>query len=300
METFLLLDQSNLLHRNFFATWKLYNEDDLATGMSIHSAFLTINKYAKMFNPTKIVSAFDRPNWRKAYTKTDMCLSGKVYKGTRRDTMSPSDEVKYEQFISDIKEFEEILAEHTSIISLASAHLEADDLIAGFCEMHQDDQIIIISADNDMKQLLKYPNVRIFDPIGDKEKLEENPDFFMFMKCIRGDKSDNVGSAFPRVRKTRIEKAFTDPIERVNFMNETWTNEDGKEFRVGDLYDENKLLMDLECQPEPVRDLMFKTIRKAKKNVGRYNHFKFIKYCGKHGLKRISENVDYYAKMLSL
>lgn len=300
MNTYLLLDQSNLLHRNFFATWKLHSEDDLAAGMSIHSAFVTINKYVKMFNPDKIVAAFDRPNWRKMYTKSDACISGKIYKGTRREQMTPNELVKYEQFIENIADFEEILKTHTSIVSLASEMLEADDLIAGFCEMHQDDQVIIISADNDMKQLLKYPNVRIFDPITDKEKIEEDPDYFMFLKCIRGDKSDNVASAFPRVRETRIKKAYLDPVERVNFMNETWTNEDEVTFKVGDLFEENKLLMDLHEQPEPIRKKMFKVIKEAKKNVGRYNHFKFLKFLGKHDLKRISENVDYYAKMLSL
>lgn len=300
MKTYLLLDQTNLLHRTFFATRQMQTDEDLAAGMAIHSAFTTINKYANMFQPTKIVAAFDRPNWRKMYTRSDQCISGKIYKGTRRDQMTPKQLKQYEEFIGNIAEFEDIVKQHTSIISLAGELLEADDFIAGFCEAHPNDRIIIISADNDMVQLLKHPNVRIFDPINDKEKTCDDVDYFLFLKCVRGDKSDNVGSAFPRVRETRIKKAFTDPVERVNFMNETWTNEDGVEFRVGDLFEENELLMDLTAQPAPIRDKMFNIIESAKDEAGRYNHFKFLKFCGQHGLKRISEKVDNYAKMLSL
>ncbi len=305
MKTYLLLDMSNLLHRTFFAGYKMGGGDDSTmAGMALHSAFTTLNKYFKKYRPDQIICTFDRPNWRKSYTKSDMCVSGKVYKANRRQNMTPNEEQRYTEFKAHITEFETIVRDRTSMVCMASPHLEADDIMAGFAEMYQDDRVFVISADKDLMQLLKFPNVRLIDPATDNDRLCDDVDWFMFLKCVRGDRGDNVFSAFPRVRETRVRKAFEEEFERLALMNETFMGLYGDElekteFRVGDLFEENHLLMDLYSQPTPVKTLITQTITKAMSNPGKYNHFHFIKFCGKHQLKRITKNVDQYIKMLS-
>lgn len=299
MKSYLVIDCSNLLHRTFFAGWKATPNDDDMAGMALHSAFTTFNKYYRKFTPSRTILTFDRPNWRINYTTSSMCLSGRIYKANRRQNMTPTEKRRYDLFKEHVNEFEKVVREYTSMVCLAAPMLEADDLIAGFCQLHPHDQITIISADKDLMQLLDNDNVRLIDPITDKDRTCEDIDWFMFLKCIRGDTGDNVQSAFPRVRETRVREAFEDEFERLNLMNEVWTNQNDKELRVGDLYDENRLLMDLSDQPEPIRELMVKVIEHGMENTGKFNYFHFQKFCGKHQLKRISKGLDNYINMLS-
>ncbi len=302
--TYIVFDISNLLYRCFFAN---KSQDDItAAGLAQHMAMTTLNKYFKQFRPHKVIMAFDRSSWRKEYTADEsLCLSGKAYKGNRRQNMTPKEREKFNKFLEHLAEFEVLMRERTSVVCLAGDGLEADDLVAGFCQKQADtdDNIIIVSADKDMIQLLRHKNVRLIDPAGGKDRtLEEwdnDADYFIFEKCLRGDLGDNVGSAYPRIRRTKIEKAYRDAFERVNLMNETWTDQEKTEHIVRHLYAENQLLMDLTMQPECVRRRIFGVIDDAMNNPGTFNYFHFMKFLGKYQLKKIADGLDQYVPMLS-
>ena len=84
-------------------------------------------------------------------------------------------------------------------------------------------------------------------------------------------------------------------------MNHEWVHpKSHKKFRVGDLFEENRLLMDLEAQPDHIQMSIIKTVQKELKNPGKFDYFKFIKFCGKYDLKKISDGSDLYIKMLNL
>jgi len=300
---FLLLDISNLLYRAFYAN---KNEDDITiAGLAMHSALLTLNKYYKAHKPDKVIMAFDRPNWRKGYTKSDKCVSGKLYKGNRRKDMTQKEREKYQIFMDHLKEFEVLMQKHTSVICLAAEGLEADDLVGGFCQMHanEDNQIVAVSTDKDYIQILGFPNTKLINPADDKERtLDEwngDAELFMFEKCIRGDAGDNVQSAYPRVRKTRIMKAWEDPLERVNMMHETWTNHEGKELMVKNVFKENEILMDLRKQPDKYRELIKDTIKKEMEDPGEYSYFHFLGFLGKYEMKKVASQAEVFATMLS-
>lgn len=301
---YLMFDMSNLLYRTFFAH---HTEDDTTiAGLAAHSALTTLNKYFREQKPNKVVAAFDRTSWRKEYTASDECISKKPYKGNRRQTMTPAEKIKYQQFCAHLNDFEALIAENTSIITLAGAGLEADDVMAGFVQvvtLDPTNEVVIISADKDMIQLLRFDNVRLVDPASGKDRSLEDwngdPDYFMFMKCIRGDAGDNVQSALPKVRETRILKAFNDPYERANLMNESWNGADGRQFVVKDLYKENQLLMDLAAQPDDIQKLIVKTVVQAMKNPGKFSYFHFMKFLGKYELKKVAEQADNFVPLLS-
>jgi hypothetical protein len=87
-------------------------------------------------------------------------------------------------------------------------------------------------------------------------------------------------------------------------MQETWSagvpdTPEYREYRVKDLFEENRLLMDLTAQPEEIRELIEETIREAMANPGRYSHFHFLRFLGKYELRKITENVDNFVPMLS-
>ena len=311
MQKLLVFDITNMLYRTFFVN-KMKHSVEESAGLAHHSALITLNKYFRNFKPHKVVMAFDRTSWRKAYTADkSLCISGKPYKGNRRQDMTPAEQEMFAKFIRHLDDFEDMMDRKTSVICLRGDGLEADDLIAGVVEAFTEDEIIIVSADKDLIQLLRTPNVKLIDPATgeDRRKLldkeyDGDVDYFMFEKCIRGDTGDNVQSAFPGVRKTRIKKAYTDAFEQVNLLNETWSigdkgGDDYKEFVVKELFEENKLLMDLTAQPPIIKDKIKSTIDEAFNNPGEYSHFHFLKFLGKYELKKISEQVDNFVKMLS-
>ena len=306
--TFLVLDVSNLLYRSFYANREA--DDVTIAGLAHHQALALLNKYYRKFRPDKLFMTFDRPNWRKIYTLSSDCYSGRVYKGHRRQNMTPAEQVKYAKFCTHLREFEMLMTEHTSVVCLMSEGednrgLEADDLMAGVVQNYNHSHnIVIVSADKDLMQLLRYKNVTLLDPATDKERTlvdhNDDADYFMFEKCIRGDMGDNVGSALPRVRSTKIKIAYDDTYEREKMMHTTWTDQEGKEFSVQKLFNENKLLMDLSAQPEDIKQLINTTIEKAIKDPGKYSHFHFLRFCGKYDLKRVSDQVEQFVPMLSL
>jgi 5'-3' exonuclease len=171
----------------------------------------------------------------------------------------------------------------------------------------------IVSADKDFIQLLKHPNVFLIDPNtgkfrnqpGDKDYCEDIG-YFMFLKCIRGDGGDNVPSAFPRVRETKIKKAYENLSDRLNFMNETWQLpiREGDELIhktmvVGELFKENELLMDLEKQPDDIRKYMYEEIQMLVEKPKKYSNFKMMQFLGKHQLKNILDNLEKYIPLFS-
>jgi len=307
-ETYLVLDISNLLYRSFYANKE--QDDMTSAGLAHHSALAYLNKYYKKHKPSKMIMTFDRPNWRKVYTLSDECYSKRIYKGQRRQNLTPAEQIKYQKFCEHLKDFEQIMRDHTSVVCLAAEGtdnrgLEADDLISGIVQkFHNTHNIIVVSSDKDLMQLLRYESVTLIDPATDTPRSlaehDNDVNYFLFEKCIRGDAGDNVGSAFPRVRSTKIKAAYLDPFERENMMQTTWTDEESNERSVKKLFNENKLLMDLTCQPDDIKELIEKTITEGLANPGKYSHFHFLKFCGKYELNRISDQIDSYVHMLSL
>ena len=303
---YLLFDASNILYRTFYAHT---NEDEkVIAGMAAHAAIITLNKYFRLHSPDKVVLCFDRSSWRKEYTASDECISQKPYKGNRRQNQTASQKARYEAFLEHLEEFETLVREYTSMIALAGKGLEADDLIAGTIQVvgvqETDAEFIIISADKDLIQLLKHRNVRLIDPAsGNDRTLEDwnnDPKYFMFEKCIRGDAGDNVQSAYPRIRKTRIEKAYEDKYELTNIMEHTWKHPTNDiEFTVKDLYKENILLMDLEEQPTDIQLRIVKSVLEGFNNPGSFSYFDFLRFLGKYDMENIAKRVESYVPMLS-
>lgn len=306
-EKHLVFDISNLLYRTFHKSVKAHPES--AIGMALHSAFVTLMKYYRMVKPDLVVMAFDRSSWRKSYTASDACLSKAPYKGNRtklRKEMSPTEKAIYAAFKEHLVEFEHMISSVTKVVSLAADQLEADDLMSGWVQMyHKDADITLITTDSDMSQLLKFENVTIISPATSKpvtlDKFDGDPEYFLYTKCIRGDDSDNIMSAFPRVRQTRIRKAYDDNYEHLQLMEATWTDHDGNEVRVGDRFAENRLLIDLLQQPEDIAQLIVDTIVRGVEDANNrtFKIFDVVRFCGKHELQNIQDRISDFAPMLS-
>tara|TARA_Y100000287_G_C14126100_1_gene307408 strand:- start:181 stop:840 length:660 start_codon:yes stop_codon:yes gene_type:complete len=208
--------------------------------------------------------------------------------------------------------------------------LEADDLIAGWIQAHPNDNHVIISTDGDFAQLIA-PNVKQYNGIQDvtithegyfdkkgnhvidkktkEPKAAPNPAFMLFEKCMRGDTSDNVFSAYPGVRtkgtknKVGLLEAFADKDTKGynwnNMMLQRWTDHNGDEHRVLDDYNRNVTLCDLTAQPGNIRSIINDVIEehmtpKEIQQVG----MRLMKFCAKWDMQRIADQAQHYAEPL--
>jgi len=318
---FLIVDAHNILHKTFYVH---QTEDlDMLVKLAFHATFTTLNKYYKLHKPDRLICVFDRANWRVDYTKSPECYSGRLYKGTRRLVMTQKQTKMYELFKQFIMDFEDLIRTHTAIVCLAKDKLEADDLIAGLCYIYGGDDagtnnkttyniddfndtshnVVVVSADKDLLQLLRYKNVRLIDPATGKdrtlEKWNYDVDYFLYEKSLTGDTGDNIQSALPRFRKKKIFEAYSDDYAHTNLMQRTWVNEDEKVMSVGTLVKENILLTNLTHQPDHIQDLIWESINHEMNNRGKYSHFHFLKFLGKYELKNVSKSLDQFIPMLS-
>ena len=290
---YLVFDISSVLYRTFYA--QKTDDDITIAGLATHTALTTLNKYFKTYYPTMgVVMAFDRLSWRKGYMASNLAVSDKPYKGTRRKDLSTSQQLKYERFLSHLREFEQLITDHTTIVTLASDGLEADDLIAGFVRLHAGANIVVISSDSDLLQLMRYDNCQIITPAtGKPQSLAEyynDPDFYTFLKCIRGDTADNIQSAYPGVRATSVKEAYDDEYKRTAMMKQTWTNEKKTQYLVEDLFNENELLIHLDKQPEPIIRKIDNTIAESWSREKHFSMFHILKFLGKYDLNKIKDN----------
>jgi 5'-3' exonuclease len=321
----LLFDISNILFR--VSAMQKYNNQvkdctpEELVGLCMHISLQSIMRWYVKFKPEFVVFAFEGgKNWRKDYTSSRK--SRQVYKANR--VVDP--EMKH--YYSLLEAFMTVISKHTSICCLCIETMEADDAIAAYCQLYASDEheIDIISGDKDFTQLLKLPGVKLINPDngkqrnqpGDKEH-EEDLDYWIFKKCIRGDGGDNVPSAYPKVRETRIKKAYEDQYELVNFMNEVWVekifekDEQGnklddqglpvmveRQHRVGDLYEENIILMDLFKQPAEQRMILEEGVKLQVDQLGTYSHFHFLRFLGEYKLQRVSEEAMKFVDLFTL
>lgn len=193
----------------------------------------TIMFHAAKLGATGLVAVSDSKNvWRKDIYE--------IYKSNK----DPSEDVYFNDVIGAIDMLIEFISLNTSSYHISVPRCEGDDIIGYWCLNSYGVQNIIMSSDTDYIQLLSE-NTQLYSPNQNKFRTAEDPQYELFLKCIRGDRSDAIESAFPKVRESRIKSAWGDDVALLNFLNEK--RSDGR--TVGDVIDLNMQIIDLSCQP---------------------------------------------------
>lgn len=323
MKTYLLIDVMNLMWR---AAHVARGDAYTRQGLALHIMLQSIPYVAKNYSIDHVIFCFEGHSWRKDFDST--------YKLNRKlidDNLSADDREFKDYMLEILNDLKEFIDTKTHATVLQHHKLEADDLIAGWCQTHPDDTHIILQSDSDFKQLLA-PNVIIHNGVEqsttyhDKIILEngkmkkdkdgnivipENAEYFLFKKIIRGDTSDNIRPSYPGVREKGTKKkvgiidAFNDRREKGynwnSFMNEQWTDHEGVTHYVKDKFNHNKILIDLTAQPDYVKKYIAETIASAYNNDKRKQMIgiHFIKFCGKYELNNIATNASQISDILT-
>jgi hypothetical protein len=292
---------------------------DTTIGLAMHIIFNSIRMVWNQFDADHTVFCLEGRSWRKDYYQP--------YKANRREVAAARTEQEVEddqQFFAALNGLTDFLRDRSNATVLRDPNAEADDMIARWIALHPDDNHVIVSTDSDFLQLIA-PNVKIYNGIEgllytdmgvwDKngraalnkkgEPLNvPNPQWLLFEKICRGDASDNVMSAYPGVRKKRLQEAFDNRHEQGyawnNLMLSRWTDHMGHEIRVKDAFERNRTLIDLTAQPAELKAAFDLTInqtvnRPPRSQVG----FALMKFASTFGLVRIQQNAADYSACLS-
>lgn len=322
---YLLIDTANMFFRARHAAHRASDSWE-KVGYALHITLSSINKVARRFGADHVVFALEGRSWRKDFYPP--------YKRNRAEARAALTEAEQEEdrlFWETYDVFTKYLAEQTNCSVIRHERAEADDIIARWIALHPQDHHTIVSSDTDFVQLLaenvdQYNGITdelltlrgVFDDRGrevmDKKtktpKTVPDPAWLLFEKCMRGDPTDNVFSAFPGVRvkgtknKTGLQEAFADRERQGfawnNLMLSRWTDHEGTEHRVLDDYTRNRQLIDLTAQPQDILDAVDGAIRDqvSHRDIGQVG-VRFMKFCGRFELARISDQAEQYATWLN-
>ena len=322
---YLLIDTANMFFR---ARHSAHRASDTWTklGFALHVTMMSVNKVARKFQADHVVFALEGRSWRK-----DFYEPYKKNRAVARGKMTEQEAEDDRLFWETYDELTKYLSTKTNCSVIRHPEAEADDVIARWIATHPQDDHIIISSDTDFVQLVAT-NVKQYNGITDelitlegifdaKDKLvtdkktklpkaAPDPAWLLFEKCMRGDTSDNIFSAYPGVRekgtknKVGLREAFADRDKRGyswnNMMLQKWVDHNGLEHRVLDDYERNCALVDLNAQPQNIKDMVDTAIQEqiSHKDVGQVGAH-FLKFCGKYELTKLSDSADQVSRWLN-
>jgi 5'-3' exonuclease len=322
---YLIVDTANTFFRARHSAHRATSLEE-KVGFAIHVTLASIYKAWRDQRADHVIICLEGRSWRKDYYEP--------YKKNRAVARAALTDAELEEdaaFWGAFDDLKTFFYEKTNCTVLRHDNLEADDLVAGWVRSHPADNHIIVSSDTDFHQLLA-DNVKQYNGIADElhtlegildkrgklvidKKTKEpkkipDPKWILFEKCMRGDPTDNVFSAYPGVRtkgsskKVGLMEAFADMDRKGfnwnNLMLQRWLDHNGDEHRVLDDYERNRTLVDLQAQPAHVQAWINETIsaNSVPKDIPQVG-VKFMKFCGKHDLVKIGEQATQYAEFLT-
>jgi len=182
MRTYCLIDASNLIHRarhavnnkeyraptpKAVAGYNLYENGGGHTevpkvtahdvvSLGLHTTFQSMHRVFQQMECDHVVMCFDDSSWRRVFYPD--------YKRKRREKRKDDDLIQ--EVFAIIDEFYEFLSTQTNVTVLRKKGVEADDFIARWTALHQDEHSIIISTDSDYRQLVSG-HTTIYDPMAE-------------------------------------------------------------------------------------------------------------------------------------
>lgn len=260
MKNLAIFDANNLLHRTLWIVKYISKNKVLFSNLEDKELF--INKFSidinhiikNYFQNFDIIFAFDSKSWRKK-----ILIEGEGYKHNRQESFE-DDSINWNVFWEIVEEIRQNFEEYFLVLKQKNA--EADDLIYLTIEKFNNSKYknkLIVSADTDLLQCLRFENVFQFSPLNKKLFVNKNyifeensndlfnisfekniveifiennikiekidPQIELLKKLIKGDKSDNIKPVFQRVVfNEKLVNYFYDNIKNIeNLKNNDYS-----------------------------------------------------------------------------
>jgi len=208
----LLVDGNNLLKIGFHGVKEFYHKGEHVG--AIWHFINTLRKFIEEYNYDKVVVFWDGEGSSSARK-----LIYPQYKENRR---SEENEYKQDSFYQQKERVKQYL-EEMFVRQIDIDNNEADDLIAYYCQISNDENKTIFSSDRDLTQLISdkvsiySPNTKTMYKNGDKIKIyhyEFPHQNIKTYKILSGDKSDNIDGIYYLGEKTLV-KLFPELLENI-------------------------------------------------------------------------------------
>lgn len=162
---------------------------DIDENMIRHMILNTIRMYRQKFKEygDVVIVADAGGNWRKDVFPQ--------YKASRKKSRDKSS-IDWDEVFRITNMVRDEIKENFPYKVMHVWGCEADDVIAHIVENTQEfgnyEDVMIVSADHDFKQLQRYDNVKQFSPLVKKAVVEDNPRVHLMEKILTGDAGDGV------------------------------------------------------------------------------------------------------------
>ena len=283
----ILFDLSNTLYRCYFSLEKRqiiekekYGESSIIINANtlLKDVLKDIRNREKKFSDfygRLILCADSNTNWRKNIFK--------LYKNNRKQ-----DDRDWDYIMGEFQKIKEILKENSQYVVLEVQDLEADDLIALSVKKSKDN-ILIISLDKDLNQLLVNDNVKQFSPLTNEFLNESKTN--VIEQILTGDATDGVPNIFSDddhyVKENKVKaKAVTSKIKEYFYNLQNITEESLRDYfkelpnieQIIQNYKRNKTMVDLNEVPESYIDIFREKLQLAI-NIANLNKDKHDIWC---------------------
>jgi len=265
------------------------NDESMIRHMILNSIRMYRKRYKEKYG-TNIVLACDAGNnWRREYYPQ--------YKANRKKIRDSSD-FDWNKAWNVISQVREEIKENFPYKVIHVDCCEADDIIGTLVEQTQEfgqhEDVMIVSADGDFKQLQKYDNVTQFSPLTKKEVKDDNPRLNLMDKILRGDAGDGVPNVLSHDdtfvngdRQTPLSKkkkeAMIQDISEVAGLSAEWYRN----------YQRNQKLIDLTQTPQRLKN---EIINEFWLTVPAENTARVLPYLINKQCKMLIESVEEFIK----
>jgi len=199
MSKLLIIDGHNVALRAYFGLLKqgLRTRSGVGT-WGLYGAINSLSFYVKEYEPTHILVAFD---------KGRSAIRSEILPEYKANRISNGPDENYQESRQQINLFEEF-CKQAGIKTLRIQNVEADDIIAQTIHAYADkfDQVVIVSADHDIKQLIKSNVIVVKPSLGQSRDVKQEvhsyesirkeydmePEDLRQVWALTGDKGDNI------------------------------------------------------------------------------------------------------------
>jgi len=285
----LMFDISHLFSRHIFSLAMRKSKEGLS-----NSEMYTVWKSAVINNVLTLIKKYKADEVIIAYDKkeNDKYWRTKIfpdYKGQRAAIAASQVLINWAEFNPIKYAFQKDFIEaFTTLTHIEISGIEADDVIGILSkELNENNFITIITSDQDYKQLLKFKNVEIFDPIKRKNMVSFDWKKELTQKIIIGDSSDNI----PNIKKGKAGQKTAVKISNIGINawldNSKFTDKEKEE--ILSQYKLNRELIDMDYIPSEVKIKVLDLYKNYE--TKKFNLKKLLVLTREHKLKAITEMI---------
>ena len=227
MNKILLIDGNSMLFRAYYGT-KYRGSMTSSSGVATNAVYgfsTMLTKALEMMTPTHILIAFDTSK------KTFRHEMYEAYKGTRSE-LDPD-------LVTQFKLVREFLDAYP-IQRIELEGYEADDIIGTIAAKHPNDEVIVLTSDRDMLQLIDththiylmkkgLTEIAVMDLDALKAELNIRPSQIIDLKAFMGDASDNIPGVPSIGEKTALKL-----LASYDTIDEVYANKDAIKGKMGE------------------------------------------------------------------